>query len=313
MKSKLTISFEFERVGRIRRWYFGENSGFDLIVSRSLLYFFFSHSAADLSSALNARRRPFVIKHEKGENSMKYKLRFWTMCSIGVILFLVFAGTSAPAQDKPDAGDTKEAFEGASNEARESLETLNAAMKDPEKSIPRSLLQKAEAIAIFTNVKKGGLIVGGTGGDGVILRRTGNTWSAPVFYNIGGADVGFQIGATNTDFIMLFMTPGALKDLMDDNLELGAGVSAVAGPVGAKAAANTNLTGNEAILTYSNTEGLFAGATIGGATITADNSRNQALYKMNGGQVLTNPKSVATSKLPAELRNLTAAVTKYAK
>jgi lipid-binding SYLF domain-containing protein len=244
---------------------------------------------------------------------MKYKLELWTICSIGLSLILAFSGFSAQAQDKKDAGDIKKAVEESRKEARESLETLNQAMKDPEKSVPRSLLQKAEAIAIFTNVKKGGLIVGGTGGDGVILRRTGNTWSAPVFYDIGGADVGFQIGATNTSYIMLFMTPAALQDLLDDKLELGAGVSAVAGPVGAKATANTNLTGNEAVLTYSNSEGLFAGATIGGATITADNSRNQALYKMNGGQVLTDPKTVDTSKLPAELRNLTAAVTKYAK
>jgi lipid-binding SYLF domain-containing protein len=244
---------------------------------------------------------------------MKYKMELWRTYLIGLSLILAFAGTSALAQDKPDADDIKEAFEGSRSEASESLETLNAAMKDPATSIPRSLLQKAEAIAIFTNVKKGGLIVGGTGGDGVILRRTGNTWSAPVFYNIGGADVGFQIGASNTHYILLFMTPGALKDLLDDNLEIGAGISAVAGPVGEKARVTTNLTGNEAILTYSNSEGLFAGATIGGATITADNSRNQALYKMNGGQVLTSPKSANTSKLPAELRNLTAAVTKYAK
>jgi len=241
---------------------------------------------------------------------MKYKMKLWTLCLVAWGLILALGGISVPAQNQDDI---KEAMEGASNEARESLETLNAAMKDPETSIPRSLLQKAEAIAIFTNVKKGGLIVGGTGGDGVVLRRTGNTWSTPVFYNIGGADVGFQIGVTKTDYIMLFMTPGALKDLLDDNLELGAGVGAVAGPVGTKAGATTNLTGNEAVLTYSNSEGLFAGATVGGATITADNSRNQALYKMNGGQVLTDPKKVNASKLPADLRNLSAAVAKYAK
>lgn len=218
------------------------------------------------------------------------------------ICLLMLAAVPAIAADAKEEGR---------NEAREATETLRAVMQKADMAIPRALLKKAEAIAVFTNIKKGGLIVGGTGGDGVISRRVGNTWSAPAFYDVGGADVGFQIGLKQTDYILLFMQPGALKDLLDDKLEIGAGLSVAAGPVGDSAVITTGAT--EAVYVYSNTDGAFAGATIGGATITADNSRNQAFYKMNGGEMLNDPKKVNVSKLPAELRNFTNALAQYSK
>src|ERR1700754_2972775 len=69
----------------------------------------------------------------------------------------------------------------ARDEAREASQLLTGVMSVPAKSIPRSVLRRAIAVAVFTNIKKGGFIVGGTGGDGVILRRTGKTWGPPVF------------------------------------------------------------------------------------------------------------------------------------
>ena len=244
---------------------------------------------------------------------MKYKLKLWAVCLLGLSLILTFAGITVSPHDTNTTKKITKQQDKAREEAREATETLRAAMQNPEKSIPRGLLKKAEAIGVFTNVKKGGFIIGGTGGDGVIVRRTGKGWSAPVFYNMGGADVGLQAGVKESDIIMLFMQPGALKDLLDDSLELGAGVSVAAGPVGEGAAATTGVTGNEAIYTYTNSGGLFAGATVGGGKITADNSKNKAFYKMKGGEVLTNPGSVDVSKLPAELQGFTNAVAQITK
>lgn len=197
----------------------------------------------------------------------------------------------------------------ARDEAREATQLLTGVMSVPAKAIPRSVLRRAIGIAIFTNVKKGGFIIGGTGGDGVILRKTGKSWGPPAFYNIGGADIGLQIGAKKGDFILVFMTQSAFDDLLDDDLELTAGIGAAAGPVGETATASTGVQSN--VYVYSHSSGAFAGATIGGGSIKANNSINQEIYKMSGGAVLTDSSKIKQSTLPAELQELSKALARY--
>src|SRR5687767_5361751 len=110
--------------------------------------------------------------------------------SLGIAVLMSFVTIPAVAQ---------KSFTHARNEAREATQLINRIMTDPTKSIPRSLLRRGQAIAVFTNVKKGGFIIGGTGGDGVISRRTGKTWGPPVYYDLGGANIGLQIGAKRGD------------------------------------------------------------------------------------------------------------------
>ena len=197
----------------------------------------------------------------------------------------------------------------ARDEAREATQLINRVMSDPPKSIPRSLLRQAQAIAVFTNVKKGGFIIGGTGGDGVIARRTGKTWGPPVYYDLGGANVGLQIGAKKGDVIAIFMTQSALDDLLDDEFEMTAGVGIAAGPVGEEAGITTGKNSN--VYVYTNSSGAFAGAAIGGGTIKANNSINDDLYNMSAGAVLRDPSQIKISTLPAELQAFSAALAKY--
>ncbi len=232
----------------------------------------------------------------------------WSILAVVFAVLASFIAIPAPAQD---AEDVKKSMKNARDEARAATKTLNEFLADPTKSISPSLLSKAQAIAVFTNVKKGGFILGGTGGDGVISRRMGNTWSAPVFYDVGGADVGFQIGVKQTDYILVFMTDTALKDLLDDEVELSAGLGLAAGPVGDTASIGTG--GVHNVYVYSNSGGAFAGATIGGGSIKANNSINEAIYKMKGGEVLRDPGKIRTASLPSELRNFTNTLAKYSK
>src|SRR5438309_6321162 len=113
-------------------------------------------------------------------------------------------------------------------------------MNVPDKAIPQGLLDKAEAIAVFPGVIKAGFIVGGRGGRGVISRRTGRSWSAPAFFNLGGGSVGLQIGASSTDFVLLFMNNDALNGLLKDKFEIGGEGSAAAGPLGRAASTSTD-------------------------------------------------------------------------
>ena len=231
---------------------------------------------------------------------MKNVIRNRIFCGFGVAVLMSFAIIPAAAQ---------KSVIHARDEARQATQLITGVMANPAKSIPRSLLRKAEAIAIFTNVKKGGFIIGGTGGDGVIARRTGKTWGPPVYYDLGGMDVGFQIGVKKGDFILLFMTEEALNKLLSDDLELTAGLGLTAGPTGENAGATTAKNSN--VYVYARSSGAFAGATIGGATIKANNSINEELYKMKGGAVLTNPSQIKMSTLPAELQGFSTLLAKY--
>ena len=233
---------------------------------------------------------------------MKHEVLKRTVIGLCIALAMSFVTIPAMAQ---------KSLERAKNEARESTKLLNDVMMDGSKAIPRSVLQRAEGIAIFTNVKKGGFIIGGTGGDGIVARRTGKTtWSAPVYYDMGGMDIGLQAGGKQGDFILVFMTAASMKDLLENDMQLGAGVGFAAGPVGEQAGVMTDKGSN--VYVYANQGGAFAGATVGGGSIKPNNSINESLYKMKGGAVLTDPSKVNVSTLPAELQAFSTTVAKYA-
>ena len=141
---------------------------------------------------------------------MKHLFRQTINCVLCLTLLLGLASL-ASAQSKR-AKKMNEATERSRKAARAFTEIMAA----PDKAIPHDLLDKAEAVAVFPNVIKAGFIVGGRGGNGVISRRVKGGWSAPAFFNLGGASIGLQIGASSTDFVLLFMNDDALKGLLED-------------------------------------------------------------------------------------------------
>lgn len=240
---------------------------------------------------------------------MKTKLVKRAASALFMALMLGFVAGDISAQK---TSENREEIKEAREEAREAAKVLTTMMKKPDDFIPRELLEKAEAIAIFPDVVKAGFIIGGRGGDGVVARRTANGWSVPVFYNIGGASVGAQIGVKKTDFVMLFMNDGSLRDLLDGNLEFGGALSFAAGPVGRTIGAGTDPSLNVGVLTWSMSEGAFIGATLKGAVLTADNSMNKAVYGMEAQQILADPAKAKTAGLPAEMMNFSRTVASYA-
>jgi lipid-binding SYLF domain-containing protein len=151
-------------------------------------------------------------------------------------------------------------------------------MDTPDKGIPKDLLEKAECVAVFPSVIKAGFIVGGRGGRGVASCRTVRGWSAPAYFNLGGASFGLQIGAQATDFVMLFMNKEGLNSLLSNEFTLGGDVSVAAGPVGRQAGAETDLKLNAQILSYSRSKGLFAGLELKGVVIKPDKDDMRDVY-----------------------------------
>src|SRR5215207_9354906 len=187
----------------------------------------------------------------------------------------------------------------AAKKAESASHVFEQVMGAPDRSIPRELLDRAEAVAVFPGMLKAGFVVGGRGGSGVISRRVTGGWGAPAFFKMGGASVGLQIGAAKTDLILLFMNEDALKGLLEDKLEMGGEASAAAGPVGRTASATTNLTLDAGILSYSRSKGLFAGLELKGAVINPDNNLNEAVYGYKAADILTGDNKIKMPDAPA--------------
>jgi lipid-binding SYLF domain-containing protein len=154
-------------------------------------------------------------------------------------------------------------------------------MDTPDQGIPHDLLDSAKCIAVIPGDKKFAFIFGGSYGRGVATCRTANGWSAPMFIAIDGGSVGYQIGGSSTDLVMLFMNSHALHSLLSDKFKLGADIAVAAGPVGRSAAAGTDLKLNAEILSYSRSKGVFAGVSLNGAVVQADTTGDQAFYGAN--------------------------------
>lgn len=165
----------------------------------------------------------------------------------------------------------------------EATTVLREIMNIPEETIPEAIMQKAQAIAVIPGLIKGGLIVGGRHGQGIMVVRTGGgIWSSPAFINLTGLSIGWQAGVKTTDLVLVFSDKSAVDSMADGKVVIGAGVSVAAGPVGRNVEVGTESEFDSAVYSYSKTTGLFAGASVGGATLEVDNMANEKFYSSPG-------------------------------
>ena len=156
---------------------------------------------------------------------------------------------------------------------------LSEVMSAPDNGIPQDLLEKAHCIVIVPDLKTAAFVVGGKYGKGYLsCRQVATGWSAPATVRIEGGSVGFQIGASSTDLIMLVMSERGADKLLDSKFTLGGEGSVAAGPVGRTATAQTDVQMRADILSWSRTQGLFAGVALEGATLREDLDDNASLY-----------------------------------
>ena len=186
---------------------------------------------------------------------------------MGTMLVLLVTLTAVASDREDDVNRTNKA-----------AQVFKEIMNTPDQGIPQGLLESAKCIAIIPGDVKFAFIFGGSYGRGVATCRTDHGWSAPMFVAIDGGSVGYQIGGSSTDLVMLFMNDHALKSLLSDKFKLGADASVAAGPVGRNAAAGTDLKLNAEILSYSRSKGVFIGVSLNGAVVQADKSGDKAMY-----------------------------------
>src|SRR5437660_4773033 len=225
-----------------------------------------------------------------------------------LILGLCASGFAQTSRER----STKKAREAAKQSAK-AARVFEQIMATREKSIPRDLLRRAEAVAVFPGVFKAGFIVGGRGGSGVISRRVKDGWSAPAFFDLTGGSIGLQIGAASTDYVLLFMNEEAVESLLGDKFEIGGEGSAAAGPVGRSASASTDLKLNAQILSYSRSKGAFAGLELKGVVIKPDNEDNSQVYGITARDILTGANKISMDKMPAGVRVFPQTLAQYSR
>jgi lipid-binding SYLF domain-containing protein len=185
-------------------------------------------------------------------------------------------------------------------------------MDAPDKGIPQELIENAHCIVIVPDLKTAAFVVGGKYGKGYLSCRnkSGTGWSAPGTVRIEGGSVGFQIGASSTDLIMLVMSERGADKLLASKFTLGAEGSVAAGPVGRTATAQTDVQMHADILSWSRSQGLFAGVALEGATLRQDLDDNATLYgkKLQNRDIVTKGvrAPMAAAKLIALLNRYSA-------
>ena len=189
------------------------------------------------------------------------------------VLFVVLLLASAPLLIAQPSSDE-------ARRVADATTVLDEIMAAADSGIPGAILEKAEGIAVFPSLIKGGIVVGGQRGRGILSARDKQNggWSSPAFLTITGGSIGAQVGAQAIDLVLVINNQRGLEQLVKNQFKIGADAAATAGPVGRDASASTDIQLRAQILSYSRARGLFAGVTINGSTIRQDIDANERYY-----------------------------------
>ena len=192
----------------------------------------------------------------------------------------------------------------------DSASMFSEIMGTPDRSIPQDLLERAHCIVLVPDLKKAAFGVGAKYGRGFAVCRAagGDGWGPPAAIRIEGGSIGFQIGVSSTDVVMLIMNARGMEKLSSSKFTIGGDASAAAGPVGRNATAQTDAFMTAEILSWSRSKGLFAGVSLDGATLRNDKDENQVLY----GQPWTSKQILGSgAKMPEAASKLISVLNKY--
>jgi lipid-binding SYLF domain-containing protein len=191
---------------------------------------------------------------------------------LALTLTLLFGTSAALADEKTDKRleDARLVFESFTNLS--------------EQQIPGWLLERAYGVVVAPKLFEIAVLMpGGRGGRGVMaVRNPDGSWSNPVFLNIGGGSFGFQVGMHTSDVVLVLMSRKSVEGISGGKVILGADASVAAGPVGRTASASTDATFKAQVLSYSRSEGVFAGIALGGTVLSVDDGADATAYGVSG-------------------------------
>ena len=185
---------------------------------------------------------------------------------LGVVMVVALAATAA-------------AENGDSERFRKATSVLTAMASGDEAVIPRDLLARARAVAVFPGVKKGAVIIGGRHGEGVVsVKHADGTWGAPAFFTLGGGSFGLQMGGQVVDLVLLVMTEHGVDSLLRSEFTLGGDASLAAGPKSLHEGIGTDGRFQAEIFSYAKASGFFAGVSFEGSSMTPNGEAIRRIY-----------------------------------
>src|ERR1019366_9952003 len=220
-----------------------------------------------------------------------------------VSLTLAFAMVCAPLVGADPTTKTTERLD-------DSASLFSEIMSTPDRAIPQEFLERAQCVVLVPELKKAAFVVGAKYGRGFAVCRgaDGHGWGPPAAIRIEGGSVGFQVGISSTDVLMLVMNKRGMRRLSSSKFTIGGDAAAAAGPVGRSASAQTGAFVSAEILSYSRSKGLFAGFSLEGATLRNDLDENEVLY----GKRWTSKQILGSgAKMPEAASKLISVLNKY--
>ena len=160
----------------------------------------------------------------------------------------------------------------------EAQTTLSNFMRDPDQTWIHDNIGRAKALLIVPQIVKAGFIFGGSGGQGVLVARSGKTWVGPAFYDLATASVGFQAGVEVSEAIIVVMTDKGLNSLLATTFKVGGDASIAAGPVGA--GAKSTVTAD--LVSFTRSKGVYGGLNLDGTVVHANADFNGQFYGAKG-------------------------------
>jgi lipid-binding SYLF domain-containing protein len=180
-------------------------------------------------------------------------------------------------------------------------------LASPDKAGATELMKGCSGLAIIPGMLKGGFIVGGSFGKGVILAHKNSKWTGPAFIHIGAGSLGFQIGVESIDLILVVVGEKTMDSFLKTSFKLGGDVAVVGGPLGVQATAATDILLKGGIYSYSRAKGLFAGLSLEGAVVGTQTRLNKAYYDMESAKSILYgdiPPTPSAQKLIAAVEKL---------
>jgi lipid-binding SYLF domain-containing protein len=208
-------------------------------------------------------------------------LNLLSIVSLALAVLCLLMPALTLAEDKAQKEDQR---------VKESGEALDA-LVNSDNGIPTDLLNKSECVIILPSVKKGGFIIAGQYGKGLMTCRSGENfsgpWSAPIMMQSSGGSFGLQAGGEATDYVILVLNDKGARTVMNGKAKLGADASIAAGPVGRTAEASTSRNMSAEMLSYSRSNGVFGGVSLSGTSLGPDDGANESLYgkKVTGEEI----------------------------
>lgn len=212
----------------------------------------------------------------------------------------VLAGLLAASTAAPLWADTPE------ERLDKTTTVLREIMNAPDQTIQQELLEQAHCVVIVPGVKSGAFVVGAKYGRGYASCRNarGTGWGPPAAMRMEGGSFGFQIGASETDVVLLVMNQRGMDRLLESKFTLGGAAEVAAGPVGRSSTAQTDAKMTAKIFSYSRSRGVFAGVSLQGATLRPEADENRRLYGRSRSNKAILQGRVTTPTAAAELLSL---------